>query len=214
MALFQKKPQIMSSVPIYSLGADKTIAIIGLGNIGKKYERTRHNLGFACLDAFTKAHDFPKWEPSKKFHGDVARHQLGNNKVIALKPATLMNRSGQAVKELLRYNAISPVDCIVLHDDLDIEFGKIKSQVGGSAAGHNGIKSLIATMGEDFGRIRIGIGPKEPAQIDSSDFVLGQFNKSQKAQLLNIEKEVVALLTEQLFDGGQLRTETRNAIVE
>ena len=213
MALFQKKPQIMSSVPIYSVGADRTIALIGLGNIGSKYDRTRHNLGFDCVDAFVKTHDFPKWEPSKKFHGDITRHHLGNNKVIALKPATLMNRSGQAVKELLRYHAITVADCIVIHDDLDIEFGKIKSQIGGSAAGHNGIKSLIDTAGEEFGRIRIGIGPKKPSEIDSSDFVLSRFDKEERKRLPDIEKEVIALLTEQLFDGGQLTTETRNAIV-
>ena len=203
----------MSSVPIYSVGADKTIAIIGLGNIGKKYEDTRHNMGFRCIDAFTETHDFPKWEPSKKFHGDITRHHLGNNKVIALKPATQMNRSGQAAKELLRYHAITAAECIILHDDIDINYGKIKSQLGGSAAGHNGIKSLLENIGEEFGRVRIGIGPKAPPEIDSSDFVLGRFTKEEKKQLPNIEKEVVALLTEQLFDGGQLTPETRTAIV-
>ncbi len=213
MALFQKKPQIMSSVPLYSVGADKTIALIGLGNIGKKYDGTRHNIGFSCIDTFVATHDFPKWEPSKKFHGDITKHHLGNNKVIALKPATLMNRSGQAVKELLRYNALTAADCIVLHDDLDIEFGKIKSQIDGSAAGHNGIKSLMNDIGSEFGRIRVGIGPKQPPEIDSSDFVLGRFSKEEKKQLPIIEKEVVSLLTEQLFDSGQLRAETRTTLV-
>ncbi len=212
MGLLQKKPQILSSIPLYSLASENTFAIIGLGNIGKKYENTRHNAGFLCVDAFAREHQFPKWESSKKLQADITKTHLSDSQIIIQKPATLMNNSGRAVKQLLRYHTIETKNCIVVHDDIDIPLGQIRSRLGGGSGGHNGIKSIISDIGEEFGRIRVGIGPKEPEDIDSSDFVLGTFTRSQKDILNDVTKEVTALLTEIIFADGTIPIETRNVI--
>lgn len=212
MALFQRKPQVSSDLPVYSIGNNKTIGVIGLGNIGKKYANTRHNIGFRCIDEFAQAHDFPSWEPSKKLHGDTSKQQLGDSTVILLKPATLMNNSGKALSALIRYNNLDLSSCIVIYDDIDIPFGKIKTQIGGSAAGHNGIKSLMNLIGSDFARVRVGIGPKVPEDIDSSDFVLAHFNKDEQGSIDFITKETTAIVTEAIFAGGSVTPETRSAI--
>ncbi len=214
MALLQKKPQIMSALPLYNIGAEKTIALIGLGNIGKKYENTRHNVGFMALDRFAELNDFPKWEPSKKLHADMTKSLLGNANVLLVKPATLMNNSGKSVTAALRYNSIDITDCIVIYDDIDITFGKLKTQIGGSSAGHNGIKSIMQQAGHEFGRVRVGIGPKDPPEIDSADFVLQRFTKPQRQNLDMITKEISAILTETIFGGGSLPAETRNALLD
>lgn len=212
MALLQKKPQISSDLPVYSIGNNRSLGVIGLGNIGKKYDNTRHNIGFWCIDEFASAHDFPDWEVSKKLHGDTTKQQLSDSNVILLKPATLMNNSGKSLAALLRYKNLDLSNCIVVHDDIDIPFGKIKTQIGGSAAGHNGIKSIIGQVGSDFARVRIGVGPKQPETIDSSDFVLAPFTKNEKQQLDNITKEATAIITEAIFANGNLASETRTAI--
>lgn len=212
MALFQKKPQISSDLPVYSIGNNKSIGVIGLGNIGKKYAKTRHNIGFRCIDEFSRAHDFPAWEPSKKLHGDTTKQQLSDSNVILLKPATLMNNSGKALAALIHYHNLDLSSCIVIYDDIDIPFGKIKTQIGGSAAGHNGIKSLMNFVGSDFARVRVGIGPKTPAGIDSSDFVLAPFTKEEQGSIDFITKEATAIVTEAIFAGGSVTPETRTAI--
>ena len=119
-----------------------------------------------------------------------------------------MNLSGEAAKAVQQFFKLSNKDTLAVYDELDIPFGQIRTRTGGSAAGHNGVKSLIQHLGEDFGRIRIGIGPKSPTQIDSADFVLQKFNKEEQGNLTKLKTEVNALLNEFVF-GGNLSADTR-----
>lgn len=124
-----------------------------------------------------------------------------------------MNLSGEAVQAVTNFYKIHPDSILVIHDDIDIDFGQIRLRIGGSSAGHNGIKSVSQQLGtEDYGRVRIGIGPKKPARIKSEDFVLQKFAAGEEAQLPNLTKEVSAILTEYIF-GTELPNETRHFIV-
>jgi PTH1 family peptidyl-tRNA hydrolase len=213
MALFQQRPQASDTTKYYTLGQNKTVLIVGLGNPGREYDGTRHNIGFMCADAFVAgSDDMQPWVDKKDLRCLVSTGQLGESRVIAMKPTTYMNLSGEAVQALAHFYKISPDKIVAIYDELDIPFGQIRVRVGGSSAGHNGVKSLIQHMGEDFGRIRIGIGPKQPEQMDSADFVLGTFNSEQQTQLKHLTQEVTAILTECIY-GGQLAHETRNFIV-
>jgi PTH1 family peptidyl-tRNA hydrolase len=125
-----------------------------------------------------------------------------------------MNNSGEAVALTANFYRLDPGSIIVLHDELDVDFGHIRTRVGGSSAGHNGIKSITSSIDyENYGRVRIGIGPKKPAQIDSKDFVLKDFTKSEKEQLPHLYKELNAIITEYIYGSGPLRAETRSFIV-
>jgi PTH1 family peptidyl-tRNA hydrolase len=212
MALFQKRPQVGESIQFYTLGQNKTVLIVGLGNIGKQYDNTRHNIGFEALDHFAKTNDFPGWIDKKDLKCRLSSTTIGDTKVIIIKPTTFMNLSGQAVQATASFYKIDPEKILVVHDELDIPFGQIRTRIGGSAAGHNGIKSISQIIGEQYGRVRIGIGPKQPEQIDSADFVLGRFNKDQQSQMDNLLKESSAILSEYVY-GGQLLAETRSFIV-
>ena len=117
---------------------------------------------------------------------------IGDEKVYAIKPLTFMNNSGTCIRELIEYFKIDSSDIIVFHDDLDIEFGKIKTKFGGSDAGHNGIASLDKFIGKDYSRVRIGIG--KPEKIKVNDFVLGDFNEDEKIQLDEMSKKIMSSL--------------------
>jgi PTH1 family peptidyl-tRNA hydrolase len=212
MALFQRQPQASDSIQYYSLGQNKTALVVGLGNIGKAYAGTRHNIGFAAIDRFAADHDFPDWIAKKDLKCLFTQTQLGDTKVIVIKPTTFMNLSGEAVQAVVNFYKINPEYIAVAHDELDIPFGQIRTRVGGGAAGHNGIKSVTQHLGEKYGRIRIGIGPKAHEDQDSADFVLSRFSSEQEAQLKNLTREVSAVLSEFIF-GGQLPHETRTFIV-
>jgi len=211
MALFQKKPQILSSTPLYTLGANKTILIIGLGNPGKKYDGTRHNVGFAALDEFAQTNDFPTWTVKKDLHCELTIANLGESRVILAKPTTYMNNSGQAGQALQHFYKVYNQNTLVIYDELAIEFGSLRARVGGSDAGHNGVKSLIEHLGEDFGRLRIGVGSEISKKAEASDFVLGKFSKDERAQLPAILQEARVMVTEFIF-GGQLPHETRTVL--
>lgn len=212
MALFQKRPQIGDSIQFYTLGQNKSALIVGLGNIGKEYDNTRHNIGFEAVDRFAKDHDFPGWVEKKDLKCHITSNQLGETKVYVIKPTTFMNLSGEAVQAVLNFYKISPDNVVVVHDELDIPFGQIRTRVGGSAAGHNGIKSVTQHLGENYGRVRIGIGPKLHEKQDSADFVLAKFSAEQEAQMGNLKREVSAILSEFAY-GGKLLAETRSFIV-
>ncbi len=210
MALFQKKPQTSSSAPLYTLGLNKTNLIVGLGNIGKQYESTRHNIGFVCLDELARVLEFEPWIEKKDLKCHIASMTVGDSKVILIKPTTLMNNSGEAVRAVSHFYKIPSKNTLVVHDELDIPFGQIRTRTGGSDAGNNGIKSVIAHIGNDFGRLRIGIKAETP--LEASDFVLAKFSKEEQAQLPALKKEVIALLTEYIY-GGQLTPETRSFLI-
>lgn len=212
MAFFQKRPQAGDSIQFYSLGQNKTILVVGLGNVGKEYEGTRHNIGFAAVDRFVADQDFPAWMDKKDLKCHLTSTQIGDSKVIAMKPTTFMNLSGEAVQAVVHFYKVNPDYVVAVHDELDIPFGQIRTRVGGSSAGHNGIKSITQAIGEQYGRVRIGIGPKLHEQQDSSDFVLGRFTGEQEAHMKDLTREVSAILSECVF-GGQLAHETRSFIL-
>src|SRR3989344_3005945 len=118
MGLFQKKPQTSSEAPLYTVGLQKTILIVGLGNPGKKYDKTRHNIGFAALDSFAEKLDFPGWVEKKDLKSLVSSHTIADTRVILLKPATFMNLSGEAVQAAAHFYKIAPRNILVVHDEI------------------------------------------------------------------------------------------------
>jgi PTH1 family peptidyl-tRNA hydrolase len=213
MSLFQRRPQLGDTINFYTLGQNKTLLVVGLGNPGKEYDHTRHNIGFECLDAFAKASDFQPWIDKKSLKCQEATANLGDTRVILIKPTTFMNLSGEAVSAVANFYKIAAEKIIVVHDELDIPFGQIRLRTGGSSAGHNGLKSLIQHLGEGFGRVRVGIGPKEPEQMESADFVLGHFSKDQQSHLSELTREVSAILSEAAYGAGNLPQETRSFLI-
>lgn len=160
--------------------------VAGLGNPGRSYEDTRHNLGWVVLDALARKNRLT-WKRAAQFDADVARWDVSPGRTRWLiKPLTFMNNSGRAVGAIARYHKLEPAALAVVYDDLNIELGLIKVSTSGSAGGHNGVASLLEHLGDGFIRYRIGIGPKEPAQMDMADFVLGKFTSEQ--QLLVTQK--------------------------
>jgi peptidyl-tRNA hydrolase, PTH1 family len=129
---------------------------VGLGNPGAQYAFNRHNVGFMALDVIAEVHDFPAWR--KRFSALVSEGQLGGEQVLLLKPQTYMNESGRAAGEAMRFYKLEEKDVIVFHDELDLAPGKVRVKVGGGVAGHNGLKSMTAHLGNDYVRVRIGIG--------------------------------------------------------
>lgn len=212
MALFQRRPQGSDTMHYYTLGQNKTVLIVGLGNPGKEYEGTRHNIGFEAVDRFAGDHDFPAWIEKKDLKCRFTQTQLGEAKVIVIKPTTFMNLSGEAVQAVANFYKIGAENIIVVHDELDIPFGQIRTRVGGSSAGHNGIKSVTGQIGDQYGRVRIGIGPKLHEKQDSADFVLAKFGSKEQEQLKNLTREVSAILSEYVY-GNELPHETRTFIV-
>lgn len=214
MAWLQKRPQVSDPQMFYTLGLNKTVLLVGLGNPGKEYEMTRHNIGFICIDDFvSKTDEMSDWIAKKDMKCHISSGRLGDSKVIAIKPTTYMNLSGEAVQAVMNFYKIHPDNTLVVHDELDIGFGSIRLRVGGSSAGHNGIKSISSLIGVDYGRVRIGIGPKKPASIKSEDFVLQKFSEAELKHLTNLKKEVSAIISEYVYGGGILANETRDFIV-
>lgn len=209
MALFQKKPDVTSSAPLYTIGENKTVLIVGLGNPGQEYEQTRHNIGFSVLDNFAAKNDFPAWMAKKDIKCEIAIHKIGSVRVILCQPTTFMNASGEAVQALQHFYKIYNPQTLVVYDELAIPFGQIRSRIGGADAGHNGVKSLIQHVGEDFGRLRIGVGNEIAQKADAADFVLSKFNKDEQAKLPQILGEANTLITEYITS-GQLPHDTRS----
>ncbi len=152
------------------------LLFVGLGNPTPDSENNRHNVGFKIIDSINKEFNLSKQKP--KFKGLLTTGNIADQKVYAIKPLTFMNNSGICIRELIEYFKIDAEDVIVFHDDLDVEFGKIKAKFGGSSAGHNGIASIDKFIGKDYSRVRIGIGkPKE--NIEVSDYVLQNFDEDE-----------------------------------
>lgn len=129
---------------------------VGLGNPGVKYAGNRHNIGFMAVDRIAQDHGFGPWK--SKFQGQIAEGRLGTEKILLLKPATFMNLSGQSVGEAMRFFKLTPADVTVFHDELDLAPGKARVKRGGGHAGHNGLRSIHAHIGEAYRRVRLGIG--------------------------------------------------------
>mgnify|MGYP001177435704 CR=1 FL=1 len=176
------------------------ILFVGLGNPTPDSENNRHNIGFKIIDSINKKFGLSKQKP--KFKGLLTTGNIGDKKIYAIKPLTFMNNSGICIRELIEYFKIDSGDVIVFHDDLDINFGKIKTKFGGSSAGHHGIESIDKFIGKDYSRVRIGIGhPEEKIEIDNH--VLQDFNDDEKEELSSITKNItdsISILLDKKLD--------------
>jgi len=153
---------------------------VGLGNPGAKYAGNRHNIGFMALDQIAADHGFSPWKA--KFQGQLSEGSIGREKAILLKPQTFMNNSGQSVGEALRFFKLTPADVMVFHDELDLAPGKCRVKQGGGHAGHNGLRSIHAHIGADYGRVRLGVG--HPGHKDAvAGYVLRDFPKADQGWL-------------------------------
>lgn len=152
------------------------LLLVGLGNPGPRYARNRHNIGFLALDEIVRRQDFGVWR--KRFRSEVSEGVVGMEKVLAMKPQTFMNRSGDAVGEAVRFFKLAPEQVIVLHDDLDLAPGKLRVKKGGGNGGHNGLRSIESHIGNAFWRLRLGIGhPGDKALVHA--YVLSDFAKAE-----------------------------------
>lgn len=167
---------------------NKPILIVGLGNPGDEYVKTRHNVGFMAID-FLVPND-ASWKKEK--NALVSHVVIGGQKAIFVKPQTFMNNSGDAVGALVTFYKIPLENLIVIHDDMDLKFGTLREKIGGSSAGHNGIKSIDSAVGADYKRIRIGIGhPRDfDLKINPADWVLGQFDDEQMKTINSVIKSI------------------------
>ena len=173
---------------------------VGLGNPTPNSENNRHNIGFKIIDAINSKFKLSKQKP--KFKGLLTTGNINEKKVYAIKPLTFMNNSGICIRELIEYFKIEAENIIVFHDDLDIDFGKIKTKFGGSSAGHNGIESIDKFIGKDYSRVRIGIG-KPYDKIAVSDYVLKDFDDDEKQQLETLKNNItenLAILIDKKLD--------------
>lgn len=210
MALFQKRIDTSKITGLYTLGANKTVLIVGLGNPEEEHKGTRHNIGFAAVDFFAEANNVPSWTSKKDLKCYLAMHTIGETRVILCKPMTYMNLSGEAVQAVQRFYRVYNPDTLAVYDELDIPFGQVRTRVGGSAAGHNGIKSLVQHIGDDFARLRIGIGSEVSVKAESSDFVLGKFSKKEQETIPLILRETNSLISD--FLAGNFLSETRSVL--
>ena len=176
------------------------LLFVGLSNPTPDSENNRHNVGFKIIDAINKKFSLSKQKP--KFKGLLTTGNIGSVKVYAIKPLTFMNNSGICIRELIEYFKIDAQDVIVFHDDLDVEFGKIKAKFGGSSAGHNGIASIDKFIGKDYSRVRIGIG-KPQGKIEVADYVLQNFDEDETMGIEKISNHIndsISFLVEKKLD--------------
>ena len=194
--LFKQIETRVSTAPVSAI-------IVGLGNPGKEYEATRHNVGFVAIDYLAS-----RWSARidrAKFHALVAEASVGGARVLLMKPTTYMNNSGVAVAEAASFYKIPPESVIVLHDEISFEPGRMRIRRKGSAGGHNGLKSIIAHLGSDaFPRIKIGVGQKPSPDYDLADWVLGRMPEADRdsftSKLGDIEDAVKLMLAGKIDD--------------
>lgn len=186
--------------------------IVGLGNIGKQYQTTRHNLGFDVVEmlAITFGHQPSEFKKHSKAQADVLDLKQSHG-CILVKPTTMMNLSGQAVGELVRFYKIDPADVWLVYDDVDLPFGQMRVRIGGGSAGHNGVKSVIDHIGDGFWRIRLGISNQYLATTPTDGFVLNPFMADEAAKVPSILRQTADYLEDALLD-GQIVDHTQNLI--
>jgi PTH1 family peptidyl-tRNA hydrolase len=165
------------------------LVLAGLGNPGAGYAGHRHNMGFMAVDAIASLHRFAPWR--KKFQGDMAEGEIAGTRILLLKPMTYMNLSGQSVAAALGFYKLEPAALIVLHDEIDILLGRVKVKAGGGHGGHNGIRDIMAHLGPDFRRVRIGVG--HPGEKDLvHNHVLQDFAKQERELAAKVIEAVAA----------------------
>ena len=163
------------------------ILIIGLGNPGDKYCLNRHNLGFMGIDAFHKEYIFPQW--SQKFKGLYAKKNIFGKDVILLKPQTYMNNSGKSVQSCQSFYKTDLDNILVIHDELELSLGEVKEKIGGSAKGHNGLRSIDSSIGQNYHRLRCGID--RPSNQDVASYVLSNFSKVELEEVSFILGDII-----------------------
>jgi PTH1 family peptidyl-tRNA hydrolase len=169
------------------------LIIAGLGNPGGKYAGNRHNIGFMAVDAIHRRHSFSPW--SKKFRAEIAEGELGGEKVLLIKPQTFMNLSGEAVGKALRFYKLDPSAVTVFYDEIDLAAGKLRVKTGGGSGGHNGIRSLDQHIGQNYRRVRIGVGHPGAREMVHGH-VLGDFAKA--------DREWLGVLLDAIADSADL----------
>ena len=183
----------------------RTALVVGLGNPGTQYERTRHNVGAMVADVLA-GRVAAKFGLHKKSGADIVEARLGDRKVVIAKPRSYMNVSGQPVAALARFFSVDVADVVVLHDELDIDFGVVRLKLGGGEGGHNGLRSISAALGtKDYLRTRIGIG-RPPGRMDPASFVLKPFSAEERKTLdvfLEEAADAVELLLQTGLDAAQ-----------
>jgi len=167
------------------------LLIAGLGNPGIEYQDTRHNIGFSIIDSIAEQLNFPVY--SNKFSSLISSKMIGQNKITLVKPQTYMNLSGNAISKAINFYKLELENLIVIHDDLDLQFAKIKMKIGGGSGGHNGIKSLDQHLGQEYYRLRIGIG-KPLFQQNVSNFVLNKFTNEEEIIIAKLINNVISKL--------------------
>ncbi|MEY8014845.1 MULTISPECIES: aminoacyl-tRNA hydrolase [Mycobacterium] len=176
------------------------LLVVGLGNPGDNYARTRHNVGFMVVDLLA-ARLGSTFKAHKRSGAEVVSGRLGGHSVLLAKPRCYMNESGRQVGPLAKFYSVAPADVVVIHDDLDLDFGRIRLKVGGGEGGHNGLRSVAAALGsKEFQRVRVGIG-RPPGRKDPAAFVLESFTSTERAEVPTI-CEQAADATELLVQMG------------
>jgi peptidyl-tRNA hydrolase, PTH1 family len=165
------------------------LLLVGLGNPGLRYAANRHNIGFMAVDEIVRRHGFAAWR--KRFQAQTAEGTLGGERTLALKPQTYMNESGRAVGEAMRFYNLTPDDVVVVHDEIDLPPAKVRVKTGGGSAGNNGIRSIDAHIGNDYHRVRLGVGKLE-AKGTAYMHVLADFSKADRLWL----EPLMATITE------------------
>jgi peptidyl-tRNA hydrolase, PTH1 family len=188
--------------------------IVGLGNPGAKYDRTRHNIGFDLIDKLAKRWQIPVSD-QKRFQGLVGEGWVNRQKIVLLKPQTFMNLSGQSVRSVLDWYKLAPTEVLVLYDDLDLPLGKLRIRLSGSAGGHNGMKSIISHLGTPtFPRLRMGIGK---SQDETISHVLGKFSVAESAivaDVLQLSADAVELSLGSGVEKAMNKYNNRSVLVE
>jgi PTH1 family peptidyl-tRNA hydrolase len=174
---------------------------VGLGNPGSEYAKNRHNVGFMAVEEIARAHGFGPWK--RKFHGLAADGELAGEKILLLKPETYMNESGRSVGEAARFLKVPEADIVVFYDEIDLAPGKLKVKTGGGNAGHNGLRSLSAHLGNDYVRVRIGVGHPGVKELVAR-WVLSDFAKADQAWLVPL-LEAIAKAAPRLAKNDQSR---------
>ncbi len=180
------------------------LIIVGLGNPGDQYQKTRHNVGFMALDMLAQKLNADDFKPEKKFNADISSADFHGKKLILVKPTTFMNLSGEAVQSISQFYKVEAEDIVIVYDDLDLPLGQIRIRKSGSSGTHNGMKSIVQYIGSDFPRIRIGIesrGETAPKQQETSSFVLSPFLQEEEDLLTDALGKTVKSI-ELIVDDG------------
>lgn len=176
--------------------------IVGLGNPGKEYEKTRHNVGFLVIDKIRNNENFTSWKFEKKFKSEISQGEILTQKIILAKPETFMNNSGEAVSLIANYFKIPIEEIIIIHDDLDLPLAKIRISQNSSSAGHNGVQSIINALGSQaFPRFRIGIAGEEKNLAEAEKYVLQNFNHSEQNEVESAVLLVIEAIEFSLSNG-------------